>query len=59
MPTKSFYEPLIIETEEQAELLLRLIEEADRCSKTKDDFDIIAMIEEGERLVDEGFFDAL
>jgi len=60
MATKSFYENLVIETEEQAEILLRLFEEADsrpprkRLSPTTDE-----LVEEGNRLVDEGFFDDL
>jgi len=60
MATKSFYENLVIETEEQAEILLRLFEEAEnrpprkRPSPTTDE-----LVEEGNRLVRDGHYDHL
>jgi len=59
MAMQSFYEDLIIDTPEKAELLLRLIEEADRRPPTKKKSDILERLAEGERLVDEGFLDHL
>jgi len=60
MATKSFYEPLIIETEEQVQILLKAFEEADsRPPKPPMVPSIGERIERGNRLLREGFFDHL
>jgi hypothetical protein len=57
MATKSFYENLIIDTEEKGQLLLRLFDEADnRPPQPVIGPDIDEILAEGERLIDEGFF---
>jgi predicted nucleic acid-binding OB-fold protein len=60
MATKSFYETLELETREQIEMVTRLIEEADlRPHAHIDAPDVVRKIEEGNRLVDEGYFGRL
>ena len=60
MATKSFYENLNIETEEQCQALLRAFEEADRRPPRKPMVPSIEeLIKEGERWVDEGGLDGL
>lgn len=60
MATKSFHEILKLETQEQIDLLVRLIEEADaRPSEERNYPNTAKMVEEGDRLIDEGFFDNL
>jgi len=59
MATKSFYENLVIETEEQGQILLRAFEEAEnrvekRPSPTSDE-----LIRRSEKLLKEGFLDHL
>jgi len=59
MATKSFYENLTIETEEQGHILLKAFEEAEdrvekRTNPTSDE-----LIIRGEKLLEEGFFDKL
>ena len=59
MATKSFYENLTIETEEQVQILLKAFEEAEnrvekRTSPTSDE-----LIQRGEKLLEDGFFDKL
>ncbi|MCL1905041.1 MAG: hypothetical protein FWG19_02830 [Methanomassiliicoccaceae archaeon] len=58
MATKSFYEDLVIETEEQGQILLRAFEEADKrppepmlVPSTED------LIRRGRKLIEEGFLD--
>ena len=60
MATKSFYENLVIETEEQGQILLRAFEEADKrppepmlVPSTED------LIRRSEKLLEEGYFDSL
>ena len=60
MATKSFYENLIIDTEEKCQALLRAFEEADRRPPEEPMVpDIEEIIKEGERWVDEGGLDKL
>ena len=58
MATKSFYESLHIETEEQVRILLKAFEEADsRPPRQPMVPSIEEQIKRGDRLVEEGFFD--
>jgi len=58
MATKSFNESLIIDTKEKEQLLLRLFEEADNGPpRPRMVPSIEELIAEGERLIDEGYFD--
>jgi len=60
MATKSFYENLVIETEEQGQALLRAFEEAERRAPPKRMSPSTAeLIKEGERWVDEGGLDRI
>jgi len=60
MPTKSFYENLVIETEEQGQILLKAFEEADnRPPEPLMVPSISEQIERGNRLLREGFLDHL
>jgi hypothetical protein len=60
MATKSFYENLVIETEEECQILLRAFEEAESGKRPKLELpDTERMLEEGERWLDEGGFDAI
>jgi len=60
MPTKSFYEILSIETEEQGQALLRAFEEADNRPPEPPLVPSSAeLIEMGRRLLKEGYFDYL
>ena len=60
MATKSFYEPLLIDTEEKGQLLLRLLEEADnRPPEPRKTPSISELIAEGEKWIDEGGLDRL
>ena len=59
MATKSFYENLVIETEEQGQAILKAFEDAEnriekRTNPTSDE-----LIARGEKLIEEGFFDEL
>ena len=58
MATSSFHTNLKIDTEEKGQLLLRLFEEADnRPPEPQIGPDIDELLAEGERLIDEGYFD--
>jgi hypothetical protein len=58
MATSSFYENLVIETEEQVQALLRAFEEADRRPPEKPMVPSIdELIAEGEKWLDEGGLD--
>ena len=58
MATSSFHTNLKIDTEEKGQLLLRLFEEADRRPpEPRMVPSIDELIAEGERLIDEGYFD--
>jgi len=60
MATKSFYENLIIDTEEKGQALLRAFEEADNGTRPPVEYpDTEKLIERGNRLVREGYFDHL
>jgi len=60
MATKSFYENLVIETEEQGQALLRAFEEAEnRPPEEPTGPSIGELIERGNRLLREGYFDHL
>ena len=60
MATKSFYENLVIETEEQCQALLRAFEEADRRPPDEPMVPSISeRLERGKRLLREGFLDHL
>ncbi|MDR0779014.1 MAG: hypothetical protein LBE48_06240 [Methanomassiliicoccaceae archaeon] len=60
MATQSFDEDLIIETDEQARILIELIDEAERRPPEKPmDPSISELLEEGDRLFREGYFDKL
>jgi len=59
MATSSFYENLVIETEEQGQAILKAFEEAEkrvdkRTNPTSDE-----LIERGRKLLEEGHFDHL
>ena len=58
MATQSFEEELLIDTDEKAELLLRLIEEAESKPRAPPMVPSInELLAEGERLIKEGFLD--
>ena len=59
MAAKSFYESLVIETEEQCERILKAFEEGDKRIEKRPNPTSDELIAEGERLADEGFFDEL
>ena len=60
MATKSFYESLMIDTEEKGQALLKAFEEADNGTCPPVEYpDTEKLIERGNRLVEEGFFDHL
>jgi hypothetical protein len=60
MATQSFYEILEIETEEQGKILLKAFKEADdRPPEEPMAPSISKMLEEGDRLFREGYFDKL
>jgi predicted ester cyclase len=60
MATQSFYESLIIETEEQVQILLKAFEDADnRPPKPPMSPSISEMIARGNKLAEDGYFDRL
>jgi len=60
MATQSFYESLIIDTEEKVQILLKAFEEADnRPPEPPMVPSISELLERGNRLLKEGFFDHL
>jgi len=60
MATKSFYESLIIDTEEKCQILLKAFEEADNRPPEEPMVPSISeRIERGKRLLREGYFDHL
>ncbi|MCL2712171.1 MAG: hypothetical protein FWD37_02690 [Methanomassiliicoccaceae archaeon] len=59
MATSSFYENLVIETEEQCQALLRAFEEAENKVEKRTDPTSDELIERGRKLLKEGFLDHL
>jgi hypothetical protein len=59
MPTSSFYEDLVIETEEQAQAILKAFDDADKRIERRTNPTSDELIARGERLIEEGFFDEL
>jgi len=59
MAAKSFYESLVIETEEQCQIILKAFDEADKRIEKRTNPTSDELIAEGERLIEEGFFDEL
>jgi hypothetical protein len=59
MATKSFHENLDIRTEEEARILIRAFDEADRRPPSPPAMRIEELIRAGERWVDEGGLDRL
>jgi len=57
MATKSFYENLVIETEEQGQAILRAFEEGDKRIEKRPNPTSDELIAESERLLKEGYFD--
>jgi hypothetical protein len=58
MATSSFHTILRVRTREQAEILKRAFEEADK-REPEPRSDVMERIAEGKRLLEEGFFDGL
>ena len=59
MATKSFYENLVIETEEQGEAILKAFEEAENRIERRTDPTTDELIRRDERLLEERYFDRL
>ncbi|MCL2712328.1 MAG: hypothetical protein FWD37_03520 [Methanomassiliicoccaceae archaeon] len=59
MATKSFYENLVIETEEQGQAILKAFEEAENRIEVRTNPTSDELIARGEKLIEEGFFDEL
>ena len=59
MATKSFYQNMYIETEEEGQILLKAFEESDKRPYTPPEFDINEVLKEGIRWVREGGLDGL
>ena len=57
MPTSSFYEDLVIETEEQLQILLRAFEEAENRVEIRPNPTSDELIRRSEKLLEEGFLD--
>jgi hypothetical protein len=59
MATSSFYEDLVIETEEQAQAILKAFDDADKRIERRTNPTSDELIAESERLLKEGYFDDL
>jgi len=59
MATKSFYENLVIETEEQLQILLKAFEDAENRVEIRPSPNSDELIRRGEKLLEEGYFDHL
>jgi len=59
MATSSFYEDLVIETEEQAQAILKAFEDAENRIEVWMNPTTEELIAESERLLKEGYFDDL
>jgi len=57
MAAKSFYEDLVIETEEQAQAILRAFEDAENRTEVWMNPTTEELTAESERLLKEGYFD--
>jgi len=57
MATKSFYENLVIETEEQGEAILRAFEEGDKRVEKRSTPTSDELLERSDKLLKEGYFD--
>lgn len=57
MAAKSFYENLVIETEEQCQIILKAFDEADNRAEERMDPTTEELLERSSKLLREGYFD--